>query len=1174
MSVASSQRGSGERSVAQVVAEWRERSARGEPVDTEEMLAQIEQAEQAAVRSDSLRASQYPTFAKGDTADESKTPTVSIQPDNTGHGAAQVVAAQNAATLNPSATFEKAASRVKALLREGVGSGARQSGLEDYDVLREIAKGGMGVVYEARQRSLNRVVALKMIKAGQLANAEDVARFYAEAEAAANLRHPNIVAVYEVGRADAAQHYFTMDYVAGPSLLDVVRKQPLSAREAAAYVVKVARAIQFAHDRSVLHRDLKPSNILLGEDGEPRVTDFGLAKRIDQDARLTVAGAVVGTPAYMPPEQARGDTRNVGRAADIYSLGAVLYECVTGRPPFISSSLTEMLQQVLLDDPLPPSRLLPSLPRDYETICLKCLEKEPERRYASAGELADDLERFLRDEPIRARPVSLPERALKFARRKPAWAALWGVSAIAAVVLVVVIVTYTNRLAASNVKLTKSIAEEQKQTRLANDRYDALLNSTYSVKIQKSEDYWTDDPPNLARGSELLDTLVPKAGERDLRGFEWYFLKRLCTPSRRIHRSPHPLEDIVVRDDGSLLVCDNRADSFFAQYRDGQRVNLWKLDQPWKLQVAFSRSGPWCVAAVQDSASRHYEIQLRRWDKPEEDGPVVAKLKEPGFCFTISDDGTQVAYGEPNKAIVVWSVAERKVIHSFAVKVPFLSQIQFSPDGKWILERDDKTVKASSLVTSLAAEFKTTRQGGLITGAAFSPDSERLALTFKDGSVDIHDLRKVSPSDNRPAFTFNVLKFFIFPLAIAYLPGERVALGSANSFVIVVDLKRGVPFVYRGHNASVTRLDFSPDGQTLYSCANDGEVLAWDLSVEDQRAHVVRDFAPDGSPFTYDCLSYSADGRWLAAGGKMLGRGDPDDDPGRLWLIDPATRQIIHRLDTPSPVTTCSFSPDSRLLVYGNPGEKGLGPYYVWNLAHEKDEGELNLAGQSAHSLKFIAANRLVLGGDDGLMRAVTLGSNEIHAWKSNVSKRDESNPRISLLASSADGRWVFSHNYSHLIRLWDAHQGEDLLWSGGHMTPVAMALSARGEIAAWSTPNELTAQSAQLTGFVPSPETRPEGAFALHHRALVFDVRKRKIRFIVSGHAASVMALAISADGSRLASGDSSGILKLWDTATGSELLSMDGHQNGVEAIAFHPGGRQMASIGADGALRIWWTE
>ncbi len=254
----------------------------------------------------------------------------------------------------------------------------------DYEIIRELARGGMGVVFQARQVSLNRPVALKMILAGQLADDTEVKRFYTEAEAAANLDHPGIVPIFEVGQHEG-QHYFSMGFVEGQSLSQRLAEGPLPAREAAELIRRVSEAIEYAHQRGVIHRDLKPANILLDQNGNPRVTDFGLAKRVQSDSGLTGSGQIMGTPSYMPPEQAGGKWGDVGPHADVYALGATLYALITGRPPFQAATAMDTVIQVISDEPVPPRRLNASVPLDLETICLKCLEKEQGKRYVSAA---------------------------------------------------------------------------------------------------------------------------------------------------------------------------------------------------------------------------------------------------------------------------------------------------------------------------------------------------------------------------------------------------------------------------------------------------------------------------------------------------------------------------------------------------------------------------------------------------------------------------------------------------------------------------------------------------------------------------------------------------------------------------------------------------------------------
>ncbi len=305
-----------------------------------------------------------------------------------------------------------------------------------YAIECELGRGGMGVVFRARQTSLQRTVALKMLASGPLASPAALVRFRSEAESVARLAHPNIVQIFEVGET-AGHAFFSLEYVDGGTLADQARRGPLPAHDAARMVATLARAVQYAHDRGVVHRDLKPANVLIAADGTPKIADFGLAKQLASESHQTHTGDVMGSPSYMAPEQARGATDQIGPACDVYALGAILYELLTGRPPFLGQDSMETVLQVLNEEPLPPRRLSPGVPRDLETVCLKCLEKLPRSRYGSAGGLADDLERFLTARPILARPVGPMESLLKWTRRRPAVAALVAVSVLSASTIIV-----------------------------------------------------------------------------------------------------------------------------------------------------------------------------------------------------------------------------------------------------------------------------------------------------------------------------------------------------------------------------------------------------------------------------------------------------------------------------------------------------------------------------------------------------------------------------------------------------------------------------------------------------------------------------------------------------------------------------------------------------------------
>ncbi|MFO1501565.1 MAG: serine/threonine-protein kinase, partial [Verrucomicrobiota bacterium] len=478
----------------------------------------------------------------------------------------------------------------------------------DYELLEEIAHGGMGAVFKARQISLNRVVALKLISAGALATAELVKRFKAEAEAAASLTHPNIVPIYEIGEHQG-QHYFSMALIEGPNLRQALathNSQLKTPQRAAQLMLTIARAVHYAHQRGVLHRDIKPSNILLDSAGGPHLTDFGLAKLIGKESTLTHTNAVLGTPAYMAPEQARGETKEVTTAADVYGLGAALYQALTGAPPFGGGTSLETIRQVLEQEPRRPSLWNPKVDRDLETICLKCLEKNPGQRYSSAAGLAADLERWTRGEPIMARRAGAGERLRKWVRRRPALATLATLSLVSILALAIGSTVAVFRIAAA-----KNIA-----VRTASQ---LRLNLYASDLILAYQNWQTGE---AGRTRVLLTNQIPRPAEEDLRGWEWWYLWSQTRP-RELSEWRNPAQSMMslaYSPDGQNLLTLGGGPGLIRWWDAASRRPIAELgDYGWGYCLAFSPDGNLFLT------THAAERQIRVWD---------AHRREPIGVFT------------------------------------------------------------------------------------------------------------------------------------------------------------------------------------------------------------------------------------------------------------------------------------------------------------------------------------------------------------------------------------------------------------------------------------------------------------------------------------------------------------------------------------------------------------
>jgi WD40 repeat protein len=1026
-----------------------------------------------------------------------------------------------------------------------------------YEVGRLLGRGGMGVVYEARQILLNRMVALKMIRAGDLASPEERTRFLAEAEVIARLKHPNIVQIHAFGECDG-RPFFEMELVDGGSLADRIQGAPHSPREASTLLETLARAIHEAHRNGVIHRDLKPSNILMMADGSPKIVDFGLAKLIGSNSGLTRTDSVLGSPAYMAPEQAGGGANAIGPAADVYALGAICYELLTGRPPFVAESALELLTMARSADPVPPSRLRPGLPRDVETICLRCLEKNPDHRYQTAEALADDFGRWLRGESILARPAGLLERGYRWSRRNQVVAGL-----IASVALTLVAGTTGMALlwglARAEAANARELASKEAKARSDLARSSADLAIDRGLSLAEAGD--------AARGLPFLE----QAARLDPDG----------SLGRAARANLGAWSPLVPRLDGSTL-----------------------LEADFSTAVASSDREIVAIGG-QDGSIAFWDVgRLRPLGRtPPIPGSVIEDL-------TIRSDGRVAASGshppfnpQAETTVQLWEVATGRPIGAPFRSKPSFARLKFSPDGSILAVIHGPTVH---LLETSGGRVIASKQLGAQTlrSLAFSPDGSTLVAVGE--SVQAFQL------DGRTAVPLREPIRLGGPgWSVVFHPdGSRFAVGFGNKSAEAKSHRSAGVQVFRTatgqpdgpqlpQNAASVRLAYRPDGQALLSGDDEGRAQLWDDQgrpigdpLENNGSIAGVEFSPDGSIALTRCEAGPAR-LWDASTGEQVGAaldGRADfaafgPDGGRLIRVSgrrlesfDITGALVQARSSLPPMRRLTFFPDGRKVV-GAAGSFALitsteaGRAIGWPMPHRDLIQAIAVSPDG---------NRIATGSRDATIRIwdsegrPTLPPTPLPHWS-------------AALCFSPDGRRLLSADESGAVRLLEVSTGRWLAkpWShparfdGSHVIEaffsgdgrVGYSVSSGGTIARLDgTTGEPIGEPWDTGPKIQAAELSPDGRSLLlvHGTSVrVLDATTGKDQF--PGLGSTVRSACFTPDGRMIVGGCSDRAVRFWHAGSGEPAGELPPQPQTITNVRVSPDGGTLLVIGEGGLSRIW---
>lgn len=991
----------------------------------------------------------------------------------------------------------------------------------DYELLSGLGAGGMGVVYKARQVSLDRVVALKMIRSAEFASAEEMKRFQLEAEAVAQLDHPRIVPVFEVGEWDG-QPFFSMAFVEGQSLKEQLADGPLPNSEAAELIRNIAEGVAYANARGVIHRDLKPGNILIDGDGQPRITDFGLAKRTASDSDVTKTGQAVGTPSYMPPEQALGKADLIGPTSDVYSLGAVLYCVLTGRPPFQAASAIETLRQVVLNEPIAPRSLNRAIDGDLETICLKCLHKDPQQRYANAKFLAEDLTRYLNGEPIHARPAGTIERGWRWVKRRPIAAGLLFVSVLAfaafasAVVFLVLnrelsdsldAEAAARRLADASQQAEKSARQdEEKQRKRAETALDLLKYSVYNNDILAAERAFRDG--ERARSLALLNGTAT-----DRRGWEWRFLRNRFDTQLMSFRSEN--DSVAFSPDGRWIAGSSELIPVLRDAKTGVVVRKMQGFRERIEAIRFSDNGTRLIAA----GSTHLAV----WNVA--DGRLIRKLPFQTRAFHRLDI-------DPHRGVVLLGTlgrftcrrveTGRIIFNQPEPGIAYMHDVNFSSDGRRflavVITRDGKTaVEIRSGVTG-RLEFRLPATSSATSGA-INPDGTEIVTGTGDGRIEVWDI-----ATKTQKYAFHGLSYPIH--RVRFSPdGGMIAASGGNERMREVGIwlnTVGGPVVSKLPRTEGMRpeLIFSPDGRRL--------------AVPDATKTLLIDATGETSPldlggnrvFVDDCAFFS-NNRRVAAITHTLSRGRPDYTIG-TWKLDQPSQPVLLQ-GAAGNSTRIAVSPDGKRVVTS--GDKTIPPK-IWHAATGRLLRTIAVQTKPVQSISF-SSNGQLLATTSLVSTVVWETSTGRRLRELSGNHRRFEHARFLPAGNGLLVTRVTTKAGRTLIEIVDGATGQQR-----RRLPVDPAIVA------------------DLSKVAVSPDGK-RFAVADSRRVAIISAEDGRLIVAMRGATRNVKRITFSPDGRRLATSDYKTV-RLWDTRTGRELIRIA--RDSESPVSFSRDGRWLA--------------